>query len=149
MTWNFICSLEKYQTKLNFGTRYKYLPKEKPLHHLEIFRESLRQTNTNYRCRVSIKPIHWDVHWEEVLIPLLSQRSNIRLKGNDLPNLKGDFEVEDYIHCWYCLTPRFYLVAIFLEASETTITICPLCISNLFQLPIHFNWKYAEEGYSI
>ena len=49
----------------------------------------------------------------------------------------------------HCLLPRLDLLTIFLHASESTITICPLCAFNLYWLPIYFTWRYSEEEYSI
>ena len=41
--------------------------------------------------------------------------------------------------------PRRNLVAIYLVASDTTIHISPLCEYDLYGLPMHFVWRYAEE----
>jgi len=47
------------------------------------------------------------------------------------------------MHCEYCITPRHNLVDIYQIASYTTIHICPLCVDNLYRLPIYFDWEYA------
>jgi len=50
-----------------------------------------------------------------------------------------------YMHCQYCIMPRYDLVAICLKASDTTIYICRLFVYDLYMLPISFFQRYAEE----
>ena len=45
------------------------------------------------------------------------------------------------MNCQYGVTPRHDLVAIHLAASDTTIHSCPLCVYDLYGLPIHFAWR--------
>ena len=47
------------------------------------------------------------------------------------------------LHGQYCVTLRYDLVAIYLEACETAIHICPLCVYDLYRLPIQFVWRYS------
>ena len=36
----------------------------------------------------------------------------------------------------YCIAPRYDLFAIYLEAAHLTIYICPLCLYDLYHLPL-------------
>jgi len=119
------------------------------LQHHEIFSNDQFWTNMRYWSEITFKLNPWDELETEKLILCRKQINRLTIKGSNWPSFKERvmfknlYGMRDYMYCQYCLTPRFNLVAISLEASETTILISPLSRFNLYRLQLHFTQRFG------
>jgi len=82
----------------------------------------------------------------DVILPIVCEHQIYQGRFWKEMNLRD--QITSYIHCQFCITPQYDLVAIHLIASDTTIYMCPCCVYDLYRIPSRFFWDYAS-GISI